>query len=709
MKITTLPVYSQLAAPATVPDEVRERLPAGWKLSQHQVETYQALIDPDGAEVIFNTALTGDGKSLAGQLPVLIRGGSASALAAMYPTNELIRDQQGQLRGSKEQWKADLCFDMLNSAALDEIMAEDVYNQRGDALLEILNNYDVVLTNPDIFHLVMHQFYVRRGPQGDAPSKIFGPLVRRFAQFTFDEFHIFGTPQVVSVLNAMLLIHETESQSRPHKFLFLSATPGDLMLKYLRRSGLRVREIAGQYAHSETPLDDAEWRQILRGATIHVESGRVEEWVEAHLEDTLLPFFEKRGPRAKGAIIVNSVAAAHRLLYKLRPGFEKRGLSVEPNTGLTSQQRRAASYAADLLIGTSTVDVGVDFQINFLIFESRDAGSFLQRLGRLGRHAGYERDGQRHTFEDFEAFALVPPWVEETLFKGRDGAAPLLQDGATLDRERFNQALVEAYPRPATFEHYARYWGRLQTAHVMRGLSNPTIREQYAQSRAALGQRYEATFDIRLRAAFGQYRDLHDKQKVLLDEVIAFRGGSYFTCGVIDETEDGELKLVDLFQLAANARLGALDEDAFYAAVERAGLSRRPFEQQKPLAFFRFRGWREERENYTLKLNRDIGHWGAERFGRAAVSKGWQLDAPVPGLTKLNNRLSRRELPALLCAGYHPLDLKRSLRLPLLFALYAFCSRDGVEGCVAFGREALLLDTRLRHSRLESGGGGIIL
>jgi Zn-dependent protease len=33
-------------------------------------------------------------------------------------------------------------------------------------------------------------------------------MTQRFRQFTFDEFHIFGTPQIVSVLNALLFIHE---------------------------------------------------------------------------------------------------------------------------------------------------------------------------------------------------------------------------------------------------------------------------------------------------------------------------------------------------------------------------------------------------------------------------------------------------------------------------------------------------------------------
>ncbi len=48
----------------------------------------------DDVDVIFNTAMTGDGKSLAGYLPAFQDGKS---IIAMYPTNELIQDQYGSL------------------------------------------------------------------------------------------------------------------------------------------------------------------------------------------------------------------------------------------------------------------------------------------------------------------------------------------------------------------------------------------------------------------------------------------------------------------------------------------------------------------------------------------------------------------------------------------------------------------------------------
>jgi CRISPR-associated endonuclease/helicase Cas3 len=721
--IRTLPVYSRLADEG----EVRalglwDRLPANpdgsrWRLSQHQVETYKALT-LGNAEVIFNTAMTGDGKSLAGQLPTLLQN-SGRPLFAMYPTNELVYDQRKQLERAKHEWKAaSLVEDALDSARLDAMMAGDDFSQRGEALLSLISNKDVVLTNPDIFHYVMEFFY--RFP-GDAPDKIIGPLVDKFRQFTFDEFHVFETPQVISVVNAMLFITEMMGVHAP-RYLFLSATPDEQMLAFLDRSGLRYQEInparAGWYAHAAGNPDPSLWRRILHESDIHVATGRVEEWVDAHLEDVLLPFFRENKPNAKGAIIVNSVAAAMRLQARLAPIFAAHGLVVRPNTGLTSRAGRAASYEADLLIGTSTVDVGVDFQINFLLFESLNAGTFVQRLGRLGRHDGYYHDGRFNPFEKFEARALVPEWVAEALFQGREGAGRLLDDGQELDREGLSEAIREAYPQPATFDGYVQDWGRLQSTHVIMNLNRETVRSQYAQTRDRLGRRYQGTFNISIGRAHAEWIELKKAGNgLLIEEALSFRGGSYFQCAILDETEEGspEPKLYDLFALVTNGKLGELEEEEFYAAVKGAGLAKRRFDTANgdngPLAYFRLLGWRGERREYELRLGQYIAGWGSDRFGHALALNGFELTAPgVPMLTALNNRLRRRHLPATLCLAFgHPLELKRRLYLPPLFPVFRFTSRDRVAGCVAFGREALLLHTRLNRRQVDSGGGAMII
>src|SRR5512138_2872018 len=109
MRITTLPVYSKLANEAEVRATFGDRaLPV--QLSQHQLETYSALIDPH-VDVVINTAMTGDGKSLAAYLPTLID--SDRGAFGMYPTNELARDQCRQFDRYNRTFSNHLTFSDL--------------------------------------------------------------------------------------------------------------------------------------------------------------------------------------------------------------------------------------------------------------------------------------------------------------------------------------------------------------------------------------------------------------------------------------------------------------------------------------------------------------------------------------------------------------------------------------------------------------------
>ncbi|NJO07396.1 MAG: hypothetical protein HC876_18830, partial [Chloroflexaceae bacterium] len=77
----------------------------------------------------------------------------------------------------------------------------------------------------------------------------------------------------------------------------------------------------------------------------------------------------------------------------------------------------------------------------------------------------------------------------------------------------------------------------------------------------------------------------------------------------------------------------------------------------------------------------------------------------------LNELLGHTNVVALLIGGHHPVDLRRRLRLPGTFRLhqYRFADEGQVDGSIVFGREALLLDSRLRYTKLETPGGGAYL
>src|SRR5713101_9680653 len=63
------------------------------QLLKHQVATWEAFKDLN-VDVIFNTAMTGDGKSLAAYLPAFQEG---KTVIGMYPTNELVQDKYNAL------------------------------------------------------------------------------------------------------------------------------------------------------------------------------------------------------------------------------------------------------------------------------------------------------------------------------------------------------------------------------------------------------------------------------------------------------------------------------------------------------------------------------------------------------------------------------------------------------------------------------------
>ncbi|MCB0037767.1 MAG: type I-D CRISPR-associated helicase Cas3', partial [Anaerolineales bacterium] len=207
LTIQTLPVYSKEADETEVKllglwDKLPQK-PDGsrWRLSQHQVETYKALTDSSGPEIVLNTAMTGDGKSLAAYLPVLIDANHHTF--GMYPTNELSRDQGRQFKNYTTQFGQDFPYCSLWGAELTRISEKHNFAYRANALKERFDNHNVILTNPDIFNLVMNYRY-RDGifTSIELPYS----LCTNFNNFVLDEFHIFSTPQVTSVLTAMLYI-----------------------------------------------------------------------------------------------------------------------------------------------------------------------------------------------------------------------------------------------------------------------------------------------------------------------------------------------------------------------------------------------------------------------------------------------------------------------------------------------------------------------
>jgi CRISPR-associated endonuclease/helicase Cas3 len=718
-RITLKPIYS---CPASqTPKGVK--LPEGWSsLSWHQVATLEAIRDPN-IDVIFNTAMTGDGKSLAAYLETLLTDFLAIGL---YPTNELARDQETQIQEYIEKFKPDIKPRVVRLSGQElEIYAENEGLKKAAAIESRAGNSEILLSNPDIFHYLHQGKYLTRD---DSPDKLWNRIDKDFSLFIFDEFHVFQAPQIASVINTMLLIKNT---NRHKKFLFLSATPNKQLIDRLKLAGFRCKEInpieEDKYQFPDTEaqcqqLNEQGWRQVSREISLQFISlepsnKASETWLKDN-SGLILAHFQQY-PGSKGAIILNSIAAVKRLTSFFRELLQPYGLVVGENTGLSGKEEKERSLLADLVLGTSTIDVGVDFKINFIIFESADAGSFIQRLGRLGRHDGYERNGEKIKFETFTAYALIPNFLVERLFLGD---SPPLEETGIYDRSFFHYQIRENYRRINDFEGYYSRWGAVQSLRICQQLGHKTIKQQYEGSQKAFQAACEEVFNTNLKQVFGrseawkrEWQQLSgsDKGNPIAEDAASFRGISPLQCGIYDLTEFNEVdrfKTYDLPGILSNLEIEVMTKEWFMRSLlqtsERLGQPIPKGRFAHCLAFMKLRTYREERLNwrftYSGKLDAIADAWKVQVLTGIEV---WQPENYWIG--EINKRL-RKE--ALVCYVLRrPVaEVRSRLRLPMHFGIYPISDRYSYHDAVApysiaFSQSALLLDT-LAYAFKSQGG-----
>jgi CRISPR-associated endonuclease/helicase Cas3 len=709
MQIATLPVYSKLADPTTIPAEIASIQPQGWQLSQHQLETYRALIDPS-IDVVINTAMTGDGKSLAGLLPLLA---DKHSIMGLYPTNELAQDQ---LRNSQQllpKWQGDpRDVGQISGPILDELLAEGSGLSRGDTLLRELNHHSLVLSNPDLLHAISQFFYQQ---YGRAPSHVVSKLGMLFNQFTFDEFHIFDIAQITAVLTGLLFLHE--QSARPPKTLFLSATPDQNLLRPLVRLGFKERlrlidpQGEGWYRHGPDPGEG--WRRILQATSIEFAPQQASEWLSQGLNELIVPWFERHGKGAKAAIIVNSVASALQIVDSLRASLPSH-IRVAPNTGLNGRSTRKASYDADILVGTSTVDVGVDFHINLLIFESSDAGSFMQRLGRLGRHDGYQdSEGNLQRFHEYKALALVPNFIYERLTQYIDDKPPKLEPDMQLQRDELSRIINDGvFLHPSQFRLYPQLWGRFQAAKVLAVLSKKPNSNSFKDLISKLYERYRVLTLSRMKDAFDEWEGYSKSgQEALVQEAQSFRGGGTFPSALL-KSDEGELLSYDLLWLLSYAQIELIERDEFEKEAKKLGLKLYSAWLDRQLFYFRWHGLLPKREFPTIVLTNRASNWGQERHHTAQVIDGFSLSVNTQtDLNTINNRLLDMKTVALLIPDLDPQEVRRCYYLTGNMPLFGYSNDPNANprsGTIAFGRTALLLDSLLQYRKDSKPSGAII-
>ena len=379
---------------------------SGWHPYVHQAVLFD---DWHSHDAFLLTTKTGSGKTQAAALPVIANGESAFFV---YPTNALIKDQQRSIielvRGMG--WKpyvyqageafdklafnrADVVLLRVDADNLEKMRRDGYFRTKGQTLLDLLNlrPRTLVLTNPDTLFLILALRY------GNAMA-VFKSL-SQFQTLVVDEFHLYGG---VELAHLLFMLHYCRSEGFfSGRTVLLSATPDE-----------RIGELLDQVI--------APYRVQVDSPTLHSVVGKrtVAHPIELYPISpdgkpvrTALAQFKALRPELERlfaeksshdyvpmVIIFNSVMAAMYAADLLREEYHVLPEQVGEYRGLMDRQLR--SFEGKLVVvGTSAIEVGVDFKCRYLVFEAGDAASFMQRFGRVGRH------------EDGDAYLLAPPNV----------------------------------------------------------------------------------------------------------------------------------------------------------------------------------------------------------------------------------------------------------------------------------------------------------
>jgi CRISPR-associated helicase Cas3 len=372
---------------------------------RHQVETMES-----DSSVIVLDAPTGSGKTLAALARVLDR---RSPAVFIYPTNSLVKDQVGAIKELLEDDLGQRVRSLSGDEELDPSSATagteevDLFHMTGESLASlslrtakgtimdrllkgthIQNRMRILLTNPDTIYLAFAGWYHRHG-EVSAQLATFTTLV-------IDEFHLYSGPTLARLFYLLNLLRGSPEEPSV-QLIFLSATHGDTMRllqeTYPELTVIRV---------STSDQNGADWYKIRHQTTCELKSrGRImlDDTQAQESASDIMSFYdmeckwEKKPPNVKVLGVFSSVTFAVMVAQHVRKSLLDRG--IDPTTtlaqihGLIPADRRPGISELEeaILIGTSAIEVGIDFNVPFLVMEAQDLASFLQRFGRGGRHS----------------------------------------------------------------------------------------------------------------------------------------------------------------------------------------------------------------------------------------------------------------------------------------------------------------------------------
>lgn len=689
--------------------------PFDYKPYDHQLRLAE-LVRSDAGFVAANDSPTGGGKTSAWLAPAL---DETLDTVAVYPTNALVVDQTEQIRRAAETTSSDVAVLTITSEHLARHRAEMDRDVRSNAdVIDHLyrrerraNDQVILLTNPDSFVMMVRGLY--------------GSVTRAYRNVPFavvDEFHRAGRKEQNTLRYLLDELWEWPSEEVAlDRVAFLSATPDErqerLFDDAMAAPYHRVTE--GTTDERRAFLDDLgdEFQPVMPPVELDVRTAPTFGTADVLLDDDreeLLSFCASdrtnRDGHDKVAVVLDGVHEVQRVHEFLASELDCR---VERIDGFRGEEKERKLREFDVLVSNAAVEVGVDFELDRLLFAGHRKSSFLQRLGRL-----------RSRPDVCEARCYVPRVVGTTLC-GHDAVA----DGA-VTRNGFDDVLATAFPEPRRPESFDwRYSGPEALHHLEDrvGDARPDRRETIGhRGRARIDRHFVEPFDDLADADLKRATDTVDWRT--LERLQWYRGDSIQAL-VYDRTGDGGgiVRAYDVFYLLRYGRVTFHDRETFERIVPDAEQATVDRLARYVDGFCTFDGTVETTdEGYGRSVSFGgprLGKQLRKGGGKPRVFGGLQVRVePEPGMPsvdgveRFNDRLgSRRDRlgPAAGILGHavpkRPAVVTQQYGLDDFFFLYPVTAQ-GESGSLALGTDALYLHCHQREAEANrvSNDGDLI-
>lgn len=409
----------------------------------HQLRLQQ-LFQEESSFVAVNDSPTGGGKTSSWLAPALRQHLDT---VAIYPTNALVEDQKLGIDADVDAVDHDVAVIKATAESLAAKRAEHGVSSNAEAvdlwIREHRREQILFLTNPDIFVMMCRDLYAQH-------ERSF----RRFELAVIDEFHLAGLKErntLRYVLDELL----ERGNAYLKRVVFLSATPDEeqeatfersMTAPYTRITQDQTREKRGFV----DPLGDG-WEEVMPPVELDVRTastfGTADVLLNEDAESTL--DFCRTGRTVLMLDGIHEVERVHNWLE------DELDCQVDRIDGFHSENKREKLERFDVLVSNSAVEVGIDFDVERILFAAHDHASFLQRLGRLRKKEALQ-----------PARCYVPTSIKrelETL------------EGERLSREKLRDTVETIYPEPREPETFGwRYSASEALEHLHKRLQNTT-------------------------------------------------------------------------------------------------------------------------------------------------------------------------------------------------------------------------------------------